>query len=427
MRTCVIEREQRNPEARASLFNSLRSKTKVQRKYQRFMWLAAIALGASMIAACGPGTEAPSNTVAATVNGKKIMLSEVERIINEQAQGKQSQFSAHDLAQARLQVVDKLIQREVLFQRADQEKLLPTEEQITTAINQQKQKTGMTDEDFARQLKEQNLTMEALREEAKKDLAINSLQDKYAGKVTISDREVEEYYNSNKTKFVNERGVGLAVIIVDPADNTQQGITNDAKGDSEAKAKADGIYQQLKGGASDFATVARAKSEDPQSLLKGGDIGFFSEDGLRQAGLPKDLTDQFMGPMAVGAITEPKLVNNRYYIFKLQEKRLQTENLTLESQGPQGSVRQQIALELTNQRKEILNAALVEVALSEAKIVNSLAANMLSNPANLGLRPASTEATKTAGTPAPAAASPSASPATKAAASPATAASPAKK
>lgn len=399
----------------------------MQRKYQRFMWLAAIALGASMIAACGPGTEAPSNTVAATVNGKKIMLSEVERIINEQAQGKQSQFSAHDLAQARLQVVDKLIQREVLFQRADQEKLLPTEEQITTAINQQKQKTGMTDEDFARQLKEQNLTMEALREEAKKDLAINSLQDKYAGKVTISDREVEEYYNSNKTKFVNERGVGLAVIIVDPADNTQQGITNDAKGDSEAKAKADGIYQQLKGGASDFATVARAKSEDPQSLLKGGDIGFFSEDGLRQAGLPKDLTDQFMGPMAVGAITEPKLVNNRYYIFKLQEKRLQTENLTLESQGPQGSVRQQIALELTNQRKEILNAALVEVALSEAKIVNSLAANMLSNPANLGLRPASTEATKTAGTPAPAAASPSASPATKAAASPATAASPAKK
>ncbi len=381
----------------------------MQRKYQRFMWLAAVALGASMIAACGPGAEAPSNTVAATVNAKKIMLSEVERIINQQAQGKQSQFSAHDLAQARLQVLEKLIQREVLFQRADQEKLLPTEEQITTAINQQKQQTGMTDEDFARQLKEQNMTMEALREEAKKDLAINSLQDKYAGKVTISDREVEEYYNANKSKFVNERGVGLAVIIVDPADNSQQGITNDAKGDADAKAKADSIYQTLKGGASDFATVARARSEDPQSLLKGGDIGFFSEDGLRQAGLPKELTDQFMGPMAVGAITEPKLVNNRWYIFKL------------------GSVRQQIALELTNQRKEILNAALVEVALSEAKIVNSLAANMLSNPANLGLRPASTEATKTAATPAPVGTSPGTSPATKAAPSPATAASPVKK
>jgi len=390
------------------------------------MWLAAVALGALIIAACSSGTEAPSNTVAATVNGKKIMLAEVERLINQQAQGKQSQFSAHDLAQARLQILDKLIQREVLFQRAEQEKLLPTEDQITTAINQQKQQAAMTDEEFARQLKQQNMTMEALREDAKKDLAINSLQDKYAGKVTISDREVEDYYNANKTKFVNERGVSLAVIIVDPADNTAQGITNDAKGDSEAKAKADSIYQQLKSGPADFATVARAKSEDPQSLLKGGDIGFFSEDGLKQAGLPKEIIDQFMGPMAVGSITEPKLINSRWYIFKLQDKRLQTENLTLESQGPQGSVRQQIALELTNQRKEILNAALLEVATSEAKIVNNFAASMLSNPGSLGLRPAGTEATKPAGTPAPPPSAAS-SPAAKAAPSPVATSSPAKK
>ncbi len=184
------------------------------------------------------------------------------------------------------------------------------------------------------------------------------------------------------------------------------------KGDSEAQTKINGIYQQLKSGPSDFATVARAKSEDPQSLLRGGDIGFFSEDGLRQAGLPKDIIDQFMGPLAVGSITEPKLVNNRWYIFKLQDKRLQTENLTLESQTPQGSVRQQIALELTNQRKDILNTALVEVALSEAKIVNNLAANMLNNPSNLGLRPAAPDAGRSptagpAASEAPKAASPS--------------------
>jgi len=398
----------------------------VQRKHQRFMWLAAVALGALLIAACSSGTEGPSNTVAATVNGKKIMLAEVERLINQQAQGKQSQFSAHDLAQARLQVLDKLIQREVLFQRAEQEKLLPTEDQITTAINQQKQQAAMTDEEFARQLKEQNMTMEALRDDAKKDLAINSLQDKYAGKVTISDREVEDYYNANKTKFVNERGVSLAVIIVDPADNSAQGIKDDAKGDADARTKIEGLYQQLKGGPVDFATLARTKSEDAQSLSRGGDIGFASEDGLRQAGLPKDLIDLFMGPMAVGGITEPKLVNNRWYIFKLQDKRLQTENLTLESQTPQGSVRQQIAQELTNQRKEILNTALLTVALSEAKIVNTFAASILSNPGNLGLRPAGTEAPKPAGTPA-ASASPSAAPFAKATPSPVTKASPEKK
>jgi len=400
----------------------------VERKHQRFMWLAAVALGALLIAACGSGTESPSNTVAATVNGKKIMLQEVERLITQQTQGKQAQLSPLELAQARLQVLSSLIQREVLFQRAEQEKLLPSEDQITSAINDQKAQTGMTDEEFTRQLTQQNVTPEALREEAKKDLAIKALQDKYAGKITISDREVEEYYNGNKQQFVNARGVALAMIAVDPADNTQQGIKNDdAKNDTDAKVKIDNIYQQLKSGA-DFATVARAKSEDQQSLARGGDIGFASEDELKQTGFPPDLVSQFFGAMQVGSFTpavkfgSPQYPGGRWYIFKLQEKRLQTENLTLESQG----VRQQITVALTNQRKEILNAALLEVALTEAKVVNTLAGNMLSNPGNLGLRPASTEAAKSTSSPA-AAASATPAPVTKAAASPATATSPAKK
>lgn len=393
----------------------------MQRKHQRFMWLTAVAFSALLIAACSSGTESPSNTVAATVNGKKIMLQEVEQQITQQTQGKQAQLSPLELAQARLQVLASLIQREVLFQRAEQEKLLPSEDQITSAINEQKAQTGMTDDDFDRQLKEQNLTREALREVAKKDLAIKALQDKYAGKITISDREVEDYYNSNKQQFVNARGVALAMIAVDPADNSQQGIKNDdAKNDTDAKVKIDQIYQQLKGGA-DFATVARAKSEDQQSVARGGDIGFASEDELKQTGFPADLISQFFGPtMQAGSITNPVKFGSpqypagRWYIFKLQEKRLQTENLTLESPG----VRQQITVALTNQRKEILNAALVEVAQTEAKVVNTLAGNMLNNPGNLGLRPASTDATKPAGTPA-AAISPSSSPAAKAASSPA--------
>ena len=394
------------------------------RKSKRYLSLIAIVLAALAIAACGSGGDSTADkTVAASVNGRKIMSSEVDRIIHQQMQGKESELSSHDLAQARLQVLEKLIQREVLFQRAEAEKLLPTEEQITTAINQQKQQGGVTQEEFDRQLKESGMTNEGLREEAKKDLSIGSLQDKYAGKITISDREVEDYYNGNKQQFVNARGASLAVIIVDPADNSAQGITNDAKGEAEAKAKIDDIYQQLKSGPSDFATLARAKSEDQQTLLRGGDLGFFSEDGMKQAGLPKELIDLFMGPMAVGGITEPKLVSNRWYIFKLQEKRLQTENLTLEGQYPDGEpVRHRITTALTNQRKEILNAALVTVALSEAKVVNNLAGDILGNPSNLGLRPASAAA-KPASSPA-ATASPT--PVAKASASPAKASSPAK-
>src|SRR5438874_12515340 len=109
--------------------------------------MAAIVSIAALLVACGSGTETPDNTVAATVNGKKIMLAEVERLIHQQAQGKESQLSAHDLAQARLQVLDGLIKQEVMFQRAEQEKLLPTEDEITNTINKQKQDSGMTDEE----------------------------------------------------------------------------------------------------------------------------------------------------------------------------------------------------------------------------------------------------------------------------------------
>ena len=344
------------------------------------------------------GSEAKDNLVAATVNGRNIMLSEVERGVSQQTGGNPSALNQLQLAQARLQVLSNLIQREVLFQRAEREKVLPTEAQIDGAIATQKQNSGMTAEDFEKSLKAENMSMETLREEARKDLAIANLQDKYSGKIDISDREVEEYYNKNRTQFKNERGVALAMIVVDPADNSGIGIKDDAKNETDAKLKIDNIYQQLQGKA-DFATVARAKSEDINSLRAGGDIGFATEDDLKNNNFPPELIARFFGPMQVGDYTEPvRFGSGKWYIFKLAEKRLTTENLTLESPG----VRQQITQGLTNQRKQILNAALLEVAINEAKIINNLAANMLNNPSNLGLRPAGEAATTgSQSTPAP--------------------------
>ena len=343
------------------------------------------------------GAELQNNNIAATVNGHNIMLSEVERVVSQQAGGNTSSLNQLQMAQARLQVLSNLIQREVLFQRAEREKVLPTEAQIDGAIASQKQNSGMTSEDFDKSLKAQNMSMETLREEARKDLAISALQDKYSGKIDISDREVEEFYNNNRDRFKNERGVALAMIVVDPADNSSTGITDDAKNDADAKLKIDNIYQQLQGKA-DFATVARAKSEDINTLVRGGDIGFLTEQELRNNNFPQDLISNFFGSMQVGDYSQPVRFNSgKWYIFKLAERRLAAENLTLESPG----VRQQIAQGLTNQRKELLKAALVETALNEAKIVNNLAANMLNNPGNLGLRPAADGATSSQPTQAP--------------------------
>ena len=354
---------------------------------------------------CSSGaSEAKDQMVAATVNGRNIMMQEVERAINQQTGGNPSTLNQLQMAQARLQVLSNLIQREVLFQRAEREKLLPTEAQIDGAIATQKQNSGMTAEDFEKSLKAQNISAETLREEARKELAINALQDKYSGKIDINDREVEEYYANNRQQFVKARGVALAMIMVDPADNSGEGIADDAKNETDAKLKIDNIYQQLQGKA-DFATVARAKSEDINSLRAGGDIGFATEQDLKNNGFPAELVASLFGPMQVGDYTQPtRFSSGKWYIFKLAEKRLANENLTLESAG----VRQQITQGLTNQRKAILNAALLETAMNEAKVVNHLATNMLSNPGNLGLRPA---AQGSAPTPVPAASPAATSPA----------------
>ena len=386
-------------------------------------FLAAILLSLGACSNSGGGDN-KDNTVAATVNGKNIMLKEVEQGVSAQSGGKQAQLSQLELAQARLQVLGSLIQREVLFQRAEREKLLPTEDEITAIINQQKQQSGMTDDDFMKSLTAQNMTMETLREEARKDISIRKLQEKYNSKITVNDKEVEDFYNGNRERFVSARGVALAMIMIDPADNSSQGITrNDAKSDAEAKLKIDNINQQLKGSA-DFATVARAQSEDATSVPRGGDIGFATEDDLKQNGFPADLVSKFFS-MQAGDRTEPvRFDSGKWYIFKLEEKRLQTENLTLESPN----VRQQITQALIKQRSDILNAALLEVAINESKIINNMANTMLNNPSNLGLRPASPgtvaappvsaattppQSTAPAASPAAAAASPKASAAKK--------------
>jgi parvulin-like peptidyl-prolyl isomerase len=383
----------------------------VYRAAKQFSLLAIVVSLAGVFVACDRtkgGGDGKGTAVAATVNDKKIMLTEVDKILEQQAKSQQVQFSDMsqlELAAGRLQVLDELIRREVLFQRAEKENLLPKDDEVTQVINEQKQQLG-TKEAFETALRESGQTEEAMRDVARRQLAIQKLLDRTAAKIEPpTDKEVEDFYNNNKARYVSQRGVGLAAIVVDPADN---GATNDAKSDIEAKTKIDIIYQRLKSNA-DFATVARAESEDPQSVQRGGDVGFFSEEQLKQSGFPQELITRFFSGMEVGSYTAPIQTSGRWTIFKLTDKRLQSENLTLDNPD----VRKDATENILNQRKQILNAAMLEVAMREAKITNHLAQDMLNSSTSLSsLRPAGSRPAATPAGASPAtAASPAASPA----------------
>jgi parvulin-like peptidyl-prolyl isomerase len=355
----------------------------VPRVFRNIAALAIVTAFALAPAACGGKGSSGGKDVAATVNGKDITLAEVDRIVNQQAQQQQQQLTTLQQAAARLTVLEKLIERQVLYARAEKEKTVPTDDEVATFVNQQKQQ--LTAEEWAKGLKDNNLTEEEVRSEARKDLAIRKLQEKVYGKITIRDQEITDFYNTNRARFVNPRGVSISSIVVDPRDNAQDNIRpgetsqDDAKSDAEAAAKVNRLLTQLKSGA-DFATVARASSED-QSYGNGGDLGFYDEGKLGQAGFPQDLANRFFTTMKVGDITEPiHFPDGRWGIFKLTNRQLENKPLALEDPG----VKDQIRQALINQRQQILQVALVSNAMSEVTVANRLAENMLNDPNNLG-------------------------------------------
>ncbi len=344
-------------------------------------FLGLLAFSACQSTGSTSSTTAGKGESAALVNGSKITIAEVDRVTTEQAQGQQAQLaqlSPLELAAARLKVLDSLITNEILFQRAKKDNLLPSEQDIISYIQQSKVESGMTEEAFQKRLKETNQTEPEFKEDIRKSLAVKKLQENISTQIKVSDREVEDFFKANPP--VAAAGIALSDIIVDPAQNFQQNVPSDAKGEAEAKRKIDEVYAQLKRGG-DFATVARSQSEDA-SANRAGDLGFIAMEQIQQS------FGQFAAKimaMKEGDITEPlREGNGRWHIFKMTGKRTETKRLSLEDP----EVKKQLTDEIRNQRASLLYSALVTQARDEAKVENYLVADLVKNPNSLGvLRP----------------------------------------
>ncbi len=366
----------------------------VQNNIKGFISFAGFVFLAAFLTACGGGATANNptgstvdpNETAARVNGKVITMEEVDRAVKQQAQGQESKLSPLELAGARLQTLQSLVEQEVMFQKAEKENIVPTEEEVTGEINKRKTESRLSVEEFDRQLRQAGLDEKSFRDTIKKGLAIQKLIDKVTARIeTPNDKEIVEFFNSNADLFVKKRGVRLAAIVVDPADNGQGDTT---RNEAEADQKLKEILTKVSQPASDFAALAREYSEDA-SKLQGGDLGYLSEDELKQ-NYPQ-LVAGFMNPQfEVGRITNVVPINGKGYIFKLQERIEKEENLTLESP----EVRPQINKLLVDNRKQLLAASYQAMAMNEAKIENFLAKKVVDNPNELsGTRPAGTSPT----------------------------------
>ncbi len=357
----------------------------VQINKRGILFLAVMAFVTAIFSACGgPAANTPAggvdpNETAAKVNGKVITMQEVDRGVKQQSQGQESKLSPLELAGARLQVLQSLVERDVMFQKAEKEGAVPTEEEVTAEINKKKTASGKSADQIEKDMKEQGMTEAALRESVKKDLSIQKLVEKITGKIEPpKDSEIEAFYNGNKEAFVKKKGVKLAAIVVDPSNSGEGDTTID---EPSAVLKANEIVKKLQAGQ-DFATVAREFSED-QSKFQGGDLGYLALDDLKQA-FPEQTVAALMTQIQIGGLTSSRS-QGKLFILKLQDRSDRDEAVTLEGPG----VRQQVIESLGSSRKQLLAASYQAIAMNEAKIENYLAKKVVENPNELsGARPA---------------------------------------
>lgn len=318
--------------------------------------------------------------VAAQVGEAVIPLSEVDRLLEQQLRNRDPATptpTPAELAIARLQVLDGLITQEALYQWALRQGVTVTEDEVAQSIQKIKQDRGLSEEAFERMLQDANQTQAQFREEVRRQLIVQKLYDKeVTPRVTVTNREVEEFYSAHKARFIEQRGFQLSQIMVS-ADNDN--VPQDAVGVEAARQKIQEIYEQLRRGA-DFATVATSRSEDPLTGPRGGGPTFVPE---RSPDLPPAFLRR-LASMREGDFTEPIAAGNRWYIFKLNSRVSRDRELTLEE------VRPQIVKELQKQREEVLRTVVTQLALEHVVVKNAMAQRILDNPTNFGnLRPIS--------------------------------------
>jgi len=353
----------------------------------RFLAAAFLTLNVAFLGACGGGTVVNgSDETAATVNGRPIKMQEVERAVKQQAQGQESKLSPLELAGARLQVLQSLIEQEVMYQKAEKEGTVPTDDEVTVELNKQKTASGKSADQIDKEMRDAGYTEADVRDQLKKSLAIQKLNDRITGKVgQPSDSEIEAFYNGNKEAFVKRKGVKLAAIVIDPTSSGEGDSTIDQ---ASAMQKYNDLVSKLKAGQ-DFAQLARENSED-QSRFQGGDLGYLAEADLRQA-FGEQTAAALMSQVQIGGLATAQS-QGKLFILKVQDKSDRDEPLTLETPG----VRQQVIDSLNNNRKQLLAASYQAIAMNEARIENFLAKKVVDNPNELsGARPAAAANTAT--------------------------------
>jgi peptidyl-prolyl cis-trans isomerase SurA len=336
-----------------------------------------IVMAAALAVLCGCKKDSqPADGVWGTVDGTSITRAEVDKYYQSQLNPEAPQPSQDEALSLRLNVLDELINNRILLEKAKTLGLQAADGEVEDKFTEFK--SPYTEEEFQRQLKARSYTVDDLKNDIRQQISIQKvLNHEVVSKITITDQDVQDFYNQNQAQFnVKEAQYRIAQIVVTP--HKDPGLRNrkndDATTDAEAKRKAAALEQQLSTGA-DFAQVAMDYSEDPASAGSGGDLGYVPESSLSQSDPALKKAVMSLKPGQVSGVI---VLRDSYRILKLVTKEAPGQR---ELSDP--SVQQSIRDNLRNRKEQLLRAAYIATARNNAKVTNYLAQQVVESAGKL--------------------------------------------
>jgi peptidyl-prolyl cis-trans isomerase SurA len=341
----------------------------------KFGILALAALAACSLAVGCRQELAPGPDVWARVNGKEIQRDEVEKLFRSRLNAEAPAPSQEEALSLKLSILDELINSEILLERAQKMDLVASDAEVEDKFTESK--SPYTEEEFQKKLQETGLTVDDLKSDIRRQLSIQKLLNReVVAKISISDQDIADFYNSNRAQFnVTETQYHIAQIVITPhPDPNVRNRRNDkAATPVEAQHKAAMLEEKLAAGA-DFGEVAMDYSEDP-SASTGGDLGFLAESSLNRS--PAPLKAAVLG-LKVGQVSQPVPDNGGYRILKLIAKEAAGNRQLSDPQ-----VQQAIRDALRTRKEQLLRSAYLVEARDEAHVTNYLARQILESAGKL--------------------------------------------
>jgi peptidyl-prolyl cis-trans isomerase SurA len=336
--------------------------------------LAAGALALiALVFTLGCTSKQVGSDVMATVNGRKITRTEVQKFYDTQVAGSPQQPSAEQADTLRLKILSDLIDNEILMQRAEKLGLLATDEEVNAKLTEIK--APFTQEQFDQRLKERQITLDDFKKDLRRSLTIDKVLNKeVTSKINITDEDITNYYNQHKAEFnLIEPQYHLAQILVTTQPNPQ--VKNmKAQNEQEARKKIQMIQNRLDSGE-DFGTVAMSYSEQPETSQNGGDLGFIPESSLKQDKIAYDAITK-LKPGQYTAIL-PVMDPNGRQIFGFRIVRMISREAAGQRELKDPRVQQAIREQLRDRREQLLKSAYYETIRDQAKIDNYFAEEIL--------------------------------------------------